>query len=108
MEIPTKITKDEDKVKFLYRAIELLRLEHNEMGRKFREKEITEKEWEDYVMNDFRPRSAKLFEMLNPIKEKLGMFQIDPKTDPDNPNLKLKEDGKKESKWDEDINIKQI
>jgi hypothetical protein len=96
---PSKLT-DEDKIKFLYRAVELLRLEHNQKGADFRKGKITEAEWKDYVKNSFEPRINRLFLILNPIKEKLGIPRIDTMKDPDNPKLKLKEEGKKETKFD--------
>lgn len=108
IEFPKTIKTDEDKVQFLYRAIELLRLEHNEWGKAFREGRLSEKEFRDYQKNDFRPRNLKLFEMLNPIKDKLGMFNLYPITNPDDPRLLLKESGKTETKWDISINIQQI
>jgi hypothetical protein len=104
---PSKLT-DEDKIKSLYRTLELLRLEHNKKGADFRKGKITEAEWKDYVKNSFEPRNQKLFEKLNFIKEKLGIFQLDPEKNPDDPKLKLKEDGKKEAKWDKDIDVTKI
>ncbi len=105
MNIPIIIITDQDKVKFLYRAIELLRLEHNEKGKVFREGKMTEKEFRDYQNYDFEPRNQKLFSILNPIKDKLGMFQMSKEKNPNDPRLAYKEDGKKETKWDKDIDL---
>ena len=108
MIIPTIITTDEDKIRFLYRAIELLRLEHNIKGKEFRDGKISEKTFRDYQKYNFEPRNEKLFAMLNPIKEKLGMFQLDLTKNPNDPRWLLKEQGQQETKWDNSINIKQI
>ena len=112
MNIPTTIKKDEDKVKFLYRALELLRLEHNKLGDDFMAGKITEKEFRNYQKGEHREKTAKIFKELNPIKEKLGMFEMLDKDgilkDENDPKVSLKEDGKKEAKWDLSINLKQI
>ena len=93
IEFPSICKTNEDKVKFLYRALELLRFAYNE-------KKIS---WDV-----FEPKTQRVFSILNPIKEKLGMFQIDEIKDPDNPKLKLKEQGKKEAKWDKNIKLSEI
>ena len=112
MKIPTTIKKDEDKVKFLYRTLELLRLEHNKLGDDFRAGKITEKEFRDYQKGEHREKTNKIFDELNPIKEKLGMFEMLDKDgiiiNEEDPRLSLKEDGKKETKWDLSINLKEI
>ena len=102
------IKGNEDKIKFLYRTIELLRLEHNEKGKDFREKKISEIEWNNYVKNSFEPRSKNIFSTLNQLNDKLGINRIDPSENLDDPRLKLKADGKKETKWDTIIDIKKI
>jgi len=83
-------------------------LEHNVWGKNFREGKLTEKEFRNYQKYNFEPRNQKVFALLNPIKEKLGMFQLNPLNNPDDPKLLLKEQGKQETKWDISINLKQI
>lgn len=101
--IPTNCITDEDKIKFLYRALELLRLEHNEEGKKFREGKISESQFRDYQRNSYKPRMKKIGLILNPIKEKQGLFKNE-----ESPKWEWKEDGKKEVKWDNDINLTEI
>lgn len=112
IKIPPIITTDENSLKFIYRAIELLRLEHNIKGKDFRNGKITEKVFRDYQKNDFELRNQKLFGILNPIKERLGIFQMplpkDPNYNPDDSRLKLEKEGSKEIKWDNYIDITKI
>jgi len=110
MKFPSKLT-DEDKLRFLYRAVELLRLEHNEEGRKCREGEISESQFREYQKNSFEPRNQALFFEINKLKEKLDLVKnYNPERPEESPNLikaqQLKEEGKKETKWD--INVKKI
>ena len=108
IKIPTEIKTDEDKVKFLYRNIELLRLEHNAKGKDFREGKMTEADFRNYQKGDYRIRQTKLFELLSPIKEKVGLYTLNPNEHPDDPRLKLKEDGKIATKFDKKIDITKI
>lgn len=68
-------TTDLEKFEYSVRAEELLRLQHNEMGAKFRAGEITQEEWNTYLEKDFTPKSRKLghdkyiFKSLIPIPE---------------------------------------
>ena len=59
-----------EKVEYAYASQEKLRLEHNEMGRQFREKEITEQEWNNYKETDFNPKSQI-------ISEEIGKYRDD-------------------------------
>lgn len=99
----------DNKLKCLYRTLELLRLEHNEEGRKAREGEIAMEDFRIYQKGSFAIRQTKIFDEINPIKEAENMFSGDEET---NPKIKkvqdLKRQGKKESKWDIEINIDQI
>jgi hypothetical protein len=112
VKFPLKLT-DKDKLKFLYRAVDLLRLEHNEEGRKCREGEITEKVFREYQKKDFEPRNQRLFQEINQLKEKLDMFRNYSK-DPaaKSPNLieaqKIAEEGKKETRFDKNIKLKEV
>lgn len=112
MKFPPNIIIDEDKIKFLYRTLELLRLEHNEMGRKFREGGMSESQFRDYQRNDFEPRNQRLFALINNLKEKLDMFRDYGKIGSPSPNLvearKIAEEGMKMTNFDKDINLKEI
>ena len=102
MEIPTNITIDDDKVKYLYRVLELLKLEHNEKGKLFLDGFLSEKEFRDYQKGEFKNKKDKIFLLLGPIREAIGMTQLD------SPKMKLKYDGKAETKWDSEINLTTI
>ena len=52
-------TTNLEKFEYSVRSEELLRLQHNEMGAKFRKGEISEKEWNAYL-KEFDPKSKKL------------------------------------------------
>lgn len=83
MNYPINCKTLEDKFEFLYRAQELLRLEHNRQGRKFREGKISKKEWTQYLTKEFEEKSSMI------IKE----IEI------------LKNECFKKNKWDNDIKI---
>jgi len=53
---PTKCTTSADKTEFLYLAQETLRLQHNEMGKKFREGKISKGTWTTYRDFGFNPK----------------------------------------------------
>lgn len=112
MKIPQIIQTNEDRVKYLYRVLELLRLEHNKKGQEFREGKITEKEFREYQKGEHREKTAKIFADLNPIKDKLGMFEMlkgnKLQVKEDDPRLFFKEQGEKEIKWDKDIDLTKI
>src|SRR3990167_8175105 len=57
---PAEVDTDIEKLEFSSRAEELLRLEHNVMGARFRDGEITLAQWNRYVKEDFEPRSKKI------------------------------------------------
>ena len=110
---PSIITANEDKLKYLYRVVELLRLEHNEEGRKCREGEISESQFREYQKNSWEPRNQALFFEINKLKEKLDLVRnYNPEQSEKSLNLikaqRIKEEGKKETKWDKKINVKKI
>lgn len=49
IKFPINCTELKDKLKFAYRAQELLRLEHNDMGRQYRENKISDLQWKSYI-----------------------------------------------------------
>ena len=57
---PIECATSEDRTAFFYRAQELLRLEHNKIGKDFREKKITAKEWQAYLRDVFEPTSDEI------------------------------------------------
>ena len=69
---PAQVDTDLEKIEFSSRAEELLRLEHNIMGAKFRDGEITEAQWTNYLSNDFVPKSRKISGEVARVKRVLG------------------------------------
>ena len=60
LKYPVSITDYIEKMEFILIAQEKLRVEHNDMGKKFRDGDITEQEWEDYRVNVFDKRNMLL------------------------------------------------
>ncbi len=70
-----------DKLEYAYIAQETLRLEHNEMGAKYRNEEITEQEWNTYLKDIFKIRSEWIGGEIGIIRNELGYsLGIDYKT----------------------------
>ena len=68
---PLNCNTPAEKIEYWYRAEELLRLEHNEMGKKFREGKIFQAEWDRYQKEDFEPRNIKIHQGINENRELL-------------------------------------
>lgn len=68
MKYPTSIKTDNEKLEYLYRYQEKLRLEHNEKGKDFREGRLARAAWDDYKINQFRPLNCELGELLAPLR----------------------------------------
>ncbi len=68
---PTLANTDTEKVEFIYQTRGVLRLEHNEMGRKYRDGEISEGEFRDYQENYYKPKVKILNQQANIIGERL-------------------------------------
>jgi len=60
VKMPSTTMSYEEKAEWLELLREKLRRQHNEMGRKFRKKEISEAEWRAFLRNSFEPRSTAL------------------------------------------------
>lgn len=105
MIFPEKITTEEEKLKYVYRAEELLRLEHNEQGAKFRNSEITEQEWLAYV-RDFETRNKNILYERNILTESLGHLQDTPESR--TASELLKSSAINDTKFDADIDVKKI
>ena len=112
--IPSDIT-NKDRLKYLYRAVELLRLEHNAKGKQYRDGVISKKDWEVFVATSFEPRSKRIFVEINKIKEIEDMFETrgnDDKGLPLNTKIlmarQLAIEGKAEINWDDSIKLNEI
>ena len=60
IKFPTDVISDENKIGYLYKAQEELRLLHNQKGDDFRNGIITKDEWETFLKNVFNPRQEAL------------------------------------------------
>lgn len=60
-----------EKLEYLYESQEALRLQHNEMGRQYREGIISVQEWEKYKKEEFLPKSRAIGEGTAVIGDKL-------------------------------------
>lgn len=107
------IKTDKDRIKLLYRVVELLRLKHNEKGKDFREGRMTEKDFRNYQRNDFEPRNERLYSEINILKEKLDLTRDYSEIKGEfSPNIKesqrLFEEGVKSIEFDKYIDLKKI
>ena len=59
----TKVT-NAGKYAFCYRVQEALRLRHNEQSRRYKNKDITEKEFKAWIVLWFEPRQQAIIEVL--------------------------------------------
>ena len=57
---PGQCKKAEDLTAYFYRAQEKLRKEHNRMGEKYRNGQITKEEWLTYLAEEFEPASEEI------------------------------------------------
>lgn len=64
-----------EKMRWLHRAIELLRLQHNNKGADFRNGVITEQEWNEYLVT-FENRNKKLLRAMNIVRENHGITEL--------------------------------
>ena len=64
LKYPITAITEASRLSVCYRLDELLRIEHNEMGAKFRANEITKDEWITYRKNIFEPKSRVIHEEL--------------------------------------------
>ena len=67
LKIPATRTGYAERLAFATAAREKLRRQYNEMGRQFREKEITHEQWEQF-QETFQQRSLAVSEQLNELK----------------------------------------
>lgn len=65
------------KLRWLHRAQELLRLQHNQMGADFRNGLITQQEWDDYVAQ-FETRNSRLLRAMTIVRDNIGLTDLTP------------------------------
>ena len=66
-----------DRIEYLYRFQELLRLYHNKKGQEFRDGKITEKEFKEFQSNWFDPRNNLLCAEINKCKQHFKQVSVD-------------------------------
>ena|SRR3990167_2310737 len=109
MEIPATIQTTDDKLMFLYRAVELLRMEHNSNGDLYKLGQFSH--FRSYQKDSFWPRMKEVLHQINTIKDAEDMFRplADSNGNPTNlkylQGISLKEAGTTEIKWDGEIDI---
>lgn len=69
IDFPLTVNDDGEKLAYLSRARELLRLEHNAMGKKYRDGEITENEWQKYLSEQFEPKNKQISHEIAKLRE---------------------------------------
>lgn len=72
LDYPLLADKPIEKLEWVYHAQEILRLEHNEMGRQFREGIITEQQWNEYLEKSFDEKSKWLGYEASILRTELG------------------------------------
>ncbi len=107
MQSPAKLKTNQDKLKYFYRAKELLRLEHNAKGAEVG-KTITLDEFRDWQKNDWEPRSKNVLNEINLIKEAEGITQEGINLEKKVEFEALKAQGKEDTSFDKGIDIKTI
>jgi|APSaa5957512535_1039671.scaffolds.fasta_scaffold28984_3 hypothetical protein len=95
---------DDEKLKFLYRVSEKLRLEHNNKGKDFKDGVITKVEFNTYIKNNFLVKQKIVLREINLIKDALDFFNPDKRDEIQT----LKEVGKKANNLDKDIDITKL
>jgi len=65
-----------NRIEYLYKFQELLRLYHNKKGEDFRDGKITEKEFKDFQSNWFNPRNNLLCLEINKCKKHFQQVSI--------------------------------
>lgn len=99
MKLPDTLNNNLIKLKFFYRTLETLRNEHNGQGAKVNSGEITRKEFDDYVNNDFLVKQKEVLNKVAEIRDSLGLSEISKR----NELLQLKEVSKNDTSFDKDI-----
>jgi len=117
LKYPPSAGTDFEKMECVYRAQELLQEEYNIKGKEHRDKKITDSEWEKYKVDEFFPRSYALAEDAAKLGALIGDIEIGTTTATGtmdiipwivNARKYYKEEMKTDTKWDSDINIKDI
>lgn len=71
MPITYNYIKDNDRYAQLYRLQELLRIEHNKEGAKYKQGLITKQQWETYLSTDFEEKQQLISGEICKIRQKI-------------------------------------
>jgi len=66
-----KELKEKDKMAYLYRMQELIRLEHNEKGKDYREKKISREEFDDYCNDNHMKKQRIIADEILKIRKEM-------------------------------------
>lgn len=69
MKYPIEVITNGDKIEYLLKLQEAMRLDHNEKGQKFKNGEISEEEWLSYKRGEHEIKMNKLFKEQWFVKE---------------------------------------
>lgn len=105
MIFPEKLATDEEKLKFAYRAKEILRLEHNAKGDQFRDGKVSKDEWTEYV-KDFEGRFTNVLYEIATLRDALGHSRVSAKNISEIETFKSA--AKIDVQYDVDIDVKMI
>ena len=79
---PAEVDTDAERLEFSIRAEEVLRLEHNVVGARFRDGEITLAQWNNYLRDEFDLKSRKISGEKSRVLQALGLdtlVEIEPR-----------------------------
>lgn len=97
---PLLANEDIEKLEWVYRAEEVLRLEHNEMGRQYREGIITEAQWKEYLSLSFDEKSKLLGNEKSKLRDAVGYSIATSSKEFQKKESDEKELFKKSTRWD--------
>lgn len=109
---PLLANTNEDKVEFLYEAMDVLNIENANLWAKVEREEMTMEEWQDYIANDYLPKRKWIGWAQSKIGEKLTKVVIGTTTSTTTEDIvEIKEDGrqafkkdfKNQAKWNVDL-----
>jgi len=83
IDLPVAAKTDADKVAYCYRALERLRLWHNEHGLLVPQKKLTLPQFREWQRVEYRPRCVKTCARLNSLRDQRVYYKPDPRTGAD-------------------------
>ena len=71
LKIPPLVIESKDKLVYAYQMQEKLRIEHNVMGEKYRNGEITHEEWREWLNDYYEPKSTAIVSIILEAREQI-------------------------------------